>query len=57
MFHGEENNCIPGKVVEVVHDNSHEEIQHDEGTEEDEGDKVEVGHVGATVLARIYQLS
>ena len=57
MFHGEENNCIPGKVVEVVHDNSHEEIQHDEGTEEDEGDKVEVGHVGATVLAGIYQLS
>ena len=40
---------VPGEVVEVVHDDGHEQVEHDEGAEEDEGDEVDVGQVGAAV--------
>ena len=35
----------PGEVVEVVHDHSHKEVEHEEATEEDEGDEVGIGEV------------
>ena len=38
--------CLgPGEVVEIVHDHSHKEVEHEEAAEEDEGDKVGVGEV------------
>ena len=47
---GAEDGGVPGQVVEVVHDDGHEKVDHDEAAEEDEGDKVEVGGVTATGL-------
>jgi hypothetical protein len=42
---GAEDGGIPRQVVKVVHDHGHEQVQHDEAAEEDEGDKVDVGHI------------
>ena len=39
---------VPGQVVKAVHDDGHHDVEHDEGAEEDEGDKVEVGPLGPT---------
>ena len=47
----------PSKIVKVVHDDGHKEVDHDEGAEEDEGDKVDVGDVRATTLFGINQLT
>ena len=41
---------VSGQVVEAVRDHSHHDVQHDEGAEEDEGDKVEIGDRVATAL-------
>ena len=30
---------VPGEVVKVVHDDSDEQVEHEEAAEEDEGDK------------------
>lgn len=38
---------VSGQVVKVVHDDCHEQVEHEERAEEDEGDKVDVGEVGA----------
>ena len=51
------NASPPCEVVKVVHDDGDEEVQHDECAEEDEGDKVDVGAVGAASLFRIQQSS
>ena len=42
---GAEDRGVPGQVVEVVHDDGHEEVEHDEAAEEDEGDEEGVGEV------------
>ena len=34
---------ITGQIIKVVHDNSHEKIEHKEGAEKNKGDKVSVG--------------
>ena len=47
---GAEDGGVPGQVVEVVHDDGHEQVDHDEAAEENEGDEVEVGGVAATGL-------
>ena len=44
---------VPGQVIEVVHDDSHEQVEHKEGAKEDERDEVGVGHVGAASLQRV----
>ena len=44
---------VPGQVVKVVHDDSHEEVEHDEWAEEDEGDKVDKGQRRAAVLVGV----
>ena len=44
---------VSGEVVEVVHDDSHEQVEHKEGAKEDEGDEIGVGHVGAASLQRV----
>ena len=51
-----EDGAVPGQVVEVVHDNSHEQVQHEEAAEEDEGDEEEVGDVAAAGLVRLEEL-
>ena len=48
-----EDGAVPGQVVEVVHDDSHEQVEHKEGAKEDEGDEIGVGHVGAASLQRV----
>ena len=50
---GAEDGGVPGQVVEVVHDDGHEQVDHDEAAEENEGDEVEVGGVAATGLLRV----
>ena len=41
---------VSGQVVEAVRDDGHHDVQHDEGAEEDEGDKVEIGDGVAAAL-------
>lgn len=41
---------VPGEVIEVVHDDGDEEIQHEERAEENERHEVGVGHVGAATV-------
>lgn len=45
-----QNRRIAGEVIEVVHDDGDEEIQHEERAEEDEGDEVDVGDIGAAIV-------
>ena len=52
-----ENGGVPGEVVEVVHDDSDEEIEHEEAAEEDKGDEEEIGDVAAAHLAGLQQLA
>jgi hypothetical protein len=47
---------VPGEIVEVVHDDGHEEIEHEEAAEEDEGDEEGEGDVRAAGLVRLQQL-
>ena len=54
---GAKDGGVSGQVVEVIHDDSHEEIDHDETAEEDEGDKVEVGGVAATGLVWVEKFA
>ena len=54
---GAEDGGVPGQVVEVVHDDGHEQVDHDEAAEENEGDEVEVGGVAATGLLRVEKFS
>ncbi len=41
-----QDGAVPGQVVEVVHDDGDEQVEHEERAEEDEGDEVGVGQVG-----------
>ena len=44
------NGPIPGEVVKVVHDDGNEEVEHQEGTDDEEADEVDVGKVAPTAL-------
>ena len=52
-----EDGGIASQVVKVVHDDGHEEIEHDERTEKDERDEIEVGEIRAAVLVRVQEFS
>ena len=39
---GAEDRGVPRQIVKVVHDDGHEQVEHDEAAEEDEGDEVDV---------------
>ena len=54
---GAKDGGVPREVVKVVHDDSHEEIEHEEAAQEDKGDEEEVGDVAAAHLARLQQLA
>ena len=45
-----EDGGVPGQVIKVVHDDGHEQVEHEEAAEEDEGDKE---HVGQLVSAQL----
>ena len=42
---GAEDGAVARQVVEAVHDDGDDDVQHDERAEKDEGNEVEVGHV------------
>ena len=48
---------VPREVVKVVHDDSHEEIEHEEAAQEDKGDEEEVGDVAAAHLSRLQEFA
>ena len=52
---GTKDGPIPCKVVKVVHDDSNEEVEDEEGADNEEADEVRVGNIRATssLLARI----
>ena len=47
---GAEDGGVPCEVVEAVHDDGDDDVEHDEGAEEDEGDEVGDGEVVAARL-------
>jgi len=47
---GAQDGGVPGQVVEVVHNDGHEQIEHEESGEEDEANEVAVGEVHAALL-------
>ena len=53
---GAEDGGVAGEVVEVVHDDGHEEVEHDEAAEEDEGDEEGVGEVWSAGFTRVQDL-
>ena len=53
---GPEDGAVPGQVIKVVHDDGHEQVQHEEAAEEDKGDKEEVSDVAAAGLVRLEEL-
>ena len=42
-----QNGRVTGEVIKVVHDDSNEQVQHEEGAKENEGHKIGVGHLGS----------
>ena len=48
-----EDGGVPGQVVEVVHDDGHKQVEHQEAAEEDEGDEEGVGEVGSAGFAGV----
>jgi hypothetical protein len=44
---GAQDGGVARQIVEAVHDDSHHDVEHNEAAEKNEGDKVEVGDVGA----------
>ncbi len=54
---GTQNGRVSGQVVEVVHDDGDEQVEHDEWTQEDEGHKVDVGQGRAAVLAGVEEFA
>ena len=53
---GPQNGWVSSQVIKVVHDDGHEEVEHDERAQEDEGDEVDVRQGRAAVLARVQQI-
>ena len=47
---GPEDGPVPREVVEVVHDDGNEEVEHKEGANHEEADEEGIGHVGAAAL-------
>lgn len=54
---GAEDGGVPREVIKVVHDDRHEQIEHEEATQEDKRDEEEVGDVAAAHLAGLEELA
>ena len=50
---GTKDGGISGEVVKAVSDDGHNNVQHNERTQEDEGDEIDVGHWRAAPLLRV----
>lgn len=50
---GAQDRRVPREIIEIVHDNGDEQIQHEERTEEDERHEIGVGEVGAATLGLV----
>lgn len=50
---GAQDRRVPREIIEVVHDDGDEEIQHEKRAEEDERHEVSVGDVGAATARLI----
>ena len=44
-----QNGRISSKIIKVIHDNCHKQVKHEEGAQEDKGDKVSVSKVRSTI--------
>ena len=53
---GTQDGPVAGEVVKVVHDHGHEQVEDEEAADDEEGDEVEVGKVGATASALGVQI-
>ena len=47
---GPKDGPVPCEVVEVVHDDGNEEVEHKEGAHHEEADEEWIGHIGAATL-------
>ena len=45
-----QNGAVSGKVVKIIHNDSHKQVEHDKGTQKDERNEVHVGYIGTTSL-------
>ena len=54
---GTEDGGVPRKIVKIVHDDSNKEIEHQEATQENEGNKKGVGEVWSTWFFRVNHYS
>ena len=53
-----QNGPVAGEVIKVVHDDCNEEIEHQEGTDDEEANEVDIGKVASAALlfSRIVRL-
>ena len=47
---GPKDGPVPREVIEVVHDDGNEEVEHKEGAHHKEADEEWIGHIGAATL-------
>jgi len=48
-----QNRRVPREIIEIVHDDGDEQIQHEERTEENERHEVDVSYVGAAIVGLV----
>ena len=51
---GSQDRRVPGQVVKAVHDDGHHNVEHNEATQKDETDEIEVGNIGATGFLGVH---
>ena len=51
---GSKDGAVSRQVVEAVHNDGNDNVEHNEGAEKDERHEVEVGHVGAAGLVGFH---
>ena len=49
--------AVTSQIIEVIHDDCHEQVEHEEAAEEDKSDEEKVGDVAATGLSRLQKLA
>lgn len=49
-----QNGRVARQIVEAVHNDGDHNVEHNEAAQEDEGNKIEIGDVGAACLVRIH---
>ena len=49
--------AVTSQIIKVIHDDCHEQVEHEEAAEEDKSDEEKVGDVAATGLSRLQKLA